>query len=308
MEVLLWIAIFIISLAVLVKSAAYFTALSESLGKTLGISQFLIGVTVVALGTALPELVTGVIASIKDYSTIASGTVVGSNLANILLVLGLTAFIAKGLVFKRETIQTDLSFLLLATLLLTITLYDGSLSIIEGVILIAAYGFYVSQHWKDAFSKELSAKAKVDPRLIGFLVLAGAGIYVGATFVVDALTQLSSIWNVAPAVIAGTALAVGASLPELVVTLQAARRNNTDMILGNILGSSIVNSTLIMGIPALFGTLSVSTEVLVIAIPFLLLATALIMFAAFQQKVSRYEGALYGLIYLVFLGQWFDFL
>lgn len=322
MEILLikWILIFGVALFALVKAADYFTEYSEKLGRIMGIPQFLIGVTIVALGTSMPELASSIVATLQQNSSIVAGNIIGSNIANILLVGGFTALVSGIMVIDKPIIKVELPLLIAITSLLVVTVDDGKFSAIEGLILIAAYMVYVAYNYYDHKNSMLTAgveevksalgkkQEKVSPILVFGLLLSLTGVVVGAKFTIDAVIEISSIMNLAPSIIAVTAVAVGTSLPELLVSYKAAKKKNFEMAVGNIIGSNIFNATVAMGIPALIAPLTIDSVTLTIAVPFLVISTILFAFSGIERSFYSFEGALYGLIYLVFIGQLFNFI
>jgi cation:H+ antiporter len=319
LELLKWSVIFVIFLAVLIKSADIFTTKSEELGKILGIPQFIIGVSIVALGTSFPELMTSIIATLDGYTTIVSANVVGSNIANILLVGGITAMFAKTIAVEKSLIKLDLPILGTITALLIVTIYDGVFTTFEGLIMMATYGIYIAYNWsehrqskirelEEKIEKKISGKNKVSGILITSILVSAVGIYFGADLTIKSIIELSSLLNLAPAAITISAVAIGTSLPELLVSIKAAKKQNYEMIIGNIIGSNILNATIVMGIPSLIAPLAVSSEVITIAIPFLIIATVLFAFSGIEKKLFSFEGALYSILYFVFIGQLFSFI
>lgn len=319
MNIVLWIIVFVAALALLIKSADIFTTNSEKLGRIMGIPQFIIGVSIVALGTSLPELMTSVVATAQGFSSIVAANVLGSNIANILLVGGFTAVWAKTIVVEKSLIRLDLPILGSITALLIVTIYDGSFTPFEGLIMIASYLVYIaynySEHRQSKLKKleEKIATKKIEkkypsPKLLFWIALSVIGIFFGSKFTIDAIIEISSIWNLAPSAIAISAVAIGTSLPELAVSIRAAQKKNYEMVIGNIMGSNILNSTIVIAIPTIFGALNVTSEVISIAVPFLIIATILFTFSGIEKKLYSFEGALFGIIYFVFIGQLFTFL
>ena len=151
-------------------------------------------------------------------------------------------------------------------------------------------------------------KDKITPKLVTFILLSTVGIYFGAHYTIESIINLSEILNLAPAAIAISAVAIGTSLPELLVSIQAARKKNYEMVLGNVIGSNILNATIVMAVPSFITTLYISQEVITTAIPFLVIATLLLTFSGIERKIFSFEGALFGIIYFVFIGQLFNFL
>jgi cation:H+ antiporter len=323
MEILTWSLIFVVALAVLIKSADYFTEYSEKIGKILGVPQFIVGVSIVALGTSLPELVTSLIAVTQDYSSIVTANVVGSNIANILMVCGLAAIYAREIIIEKSLIKLDLPILSAITALLIVLIYDGQFTALEGVVMMSSYIVYIAYNWhehkqsklqkleekvEEKISKAVDGKSKIRPFMIVALILSGIGIYFGANYTISSIINLSELLNLAPAAIAISAVAIGTSLPELIVSIQAARKKNYEMILGNIIGSNILNAAIVMSIPSFISTLNVSSEVITVAIPFLIISTILVTFSGIERRIFSFEGALYALLYFVFIGQLFGFL
>lgn len=303
---ILWIFTFILSLVVLLGSAKVFVEKCEKLVKSMGWSSFLVGVTVLAIGTSLPELTTSLWAAHSDTSSLIASNVVGSNIANILLILGLGALMTKKIQLEKDTLHSQIGLLLGSTFLLLITLTDGRFEWTEGLVMIAVYlvySFYNAEEHKSGRLETLKnwlLKVKMEPKEF-FVLFLSAVVLGGASFmVVKSLEGIANTTNVLPSLLGASLLAVGTSLPELVTTLMALKKNDAQMALGNIIGSNIFNATLVMGIPSLLGTLTVSNDVLVLGIPFLLMATFLLIFALVQRKLARYEGAIYLILYLLF--------
>ncbi|MFT7184196.1 MAG: cation:H+ antiporter [Oceanicoccus sp.] len=324
MEILIWSLAFIASLAVLIKAADIFTDNSQKLGLALGIPQFIIGVSIVALGTSLPELVTSVLSTIQGYSSITTANVVGSNIANILLVIGIPAIMAKKLVFEKNLIKLDLPILFAVTSILIVTIYDGTFTFAEGLILMLTYCVYIAYNFSEhrqnkVMLLEKKIEQKVDEaihskkkenhsKMLLFIFLSALGVFVGSKYTIDSIINLSELLNLAPSAIAISAVAIGTSLPELMVGISAAKKKNFELIIGNVIGSNIFNATVVMSAASFFGPLNVTSDVLTIAVPYLIIATILFTFSGIERKVFSFEGALYGILYFLFIGQLFNFL
>ncbi len=315
-----WATVLVISLVILVKSADYFIASSEKVGLILGISPFFIGVTIVAFGTSLPELLTSIFAVWDNAGEIVAGNVIGSNIANILLVAGLTAVIAGKIKIKRDIVNLDLPLLLSATAGLTVMIaWDRIINFYEGVVALLfyfVYFFYLYKTRQDTVSEELQKKweetkakiaaPKMTFSLIAVLVLSGIFLVVGAKLTVISALKISTLLGITASAIALSAIAVGTSLPELAVTIRAANNGNGDMAIGNIFGSNLFNGSFIIGVSSLLGDLPISSDILFIAIPFLVIATVLYTFSGLSQRVYNYEGAMFVLIYVIFLAKLFN--
>ena len=307
--ILLWSCVFVVSLVALIKASDYFTDAAEKIGLSLRLSSFLIGVTIVAIGTSIPELVSSIIAAGSGHGELVTGMVVGSNIARILLVLGVAAIIGRKLAITHELISVDLPFLLGSAFLVTFMMWDGVFAPLEALIcllLLFAYLSYtvVSEERSDPeIAKEMRSEVKElrsevrhdENRWVPWvvLVISGAFIYLGARFTVSSVINLAQTISVSSHVIAVTAMGLGTSLPELSVTIQAARKHKAEIAVGNLLGSNIFNSFGVMGVPAvLFGGLAIPSEVFSFGLPVMIAATFLYLFMTQDKKITKWEGYL----------------
>lgn len=312
MTLFLWTFIFVVGIGVLIKASQFFTDSSEKIAKSLGISQFLTGVVLLAAATSLPELTTGIFATLKGYSSVVAANAVGSNIANILLILGVAAFMGRSIHFSKEGALNQMPLLLLTTFLLIVTIYDGSVVWLEGLLLLAAYLVYTASNYavyKKGLLEEIKEEMKRTP-LSGRDVLIFLGslalVLVSAHFIIEAVIHVSEALNVLPSLLGGTAVALGTSLPELSTTLSAVKKKNFNLAIGNIVGSNILNASLVVAVPTFLGPLNVTNEVLSVALPFLLLATLLFTFFALERRMTLYSGVLMSMLYLVFIIQFIN--
>ncbi|MFO7711061.1 MAG: calcium/sodium antiporter [Candidatus Woesearchaeota archaeon] len=297
---LLWILVFVASLAALVKSSDYFTESAERLGIHFGIPSFIVGVTIVAVGTSLPELISSLFAVYKGSSEIVFGNAVGSNIANIFLVLGAAAVIGKNFKIKHRILDVDLPLLVGSAFLLTIFAWDGQFTAMEGILSLIALVIYLAYTFQtEGIEAEKKDGQPLKETII--LIVSGVFIFLGAHFTIESVIQISRIFQIGTELIAVSAIALGTSLPELMVTFQAARKGNPEIAVGNVLGSNIFNTLAVMGIPALFSTLIITEEMLYFSLPVMLMATVLYFFMTQDRKMTRWEGYLLLLFYVVFL-------
>lgn len=301
MVLLFWIIIFIISLAVLVKAADYFTDYSEKVGLALGIPSFIIGVTIVSIGTSLPELASSLAAVFQGQTEIVVANAVGSNVANILLVIGIAALFARKLVVKRDLINLDAPLLACVTGLSFFIIWDGKVIWIEAIFLVLSYLIYVlyTVYAHDHIEKKTKRKFKI--KYLLFVLISGFFIYLGAKYTIDSVINISGILRISSSIIALTVIAIGTSLPELIVSVSAARKGRYEMALGNVFGSNIFNLAVVIGIPAFIKDLEISVDTIFIAVPFLLLATLLYIISGISRKIHNWEGAMYLIIYGLFI-------
>lgn len=327
-EVLKWAALFIIALAALLKSADYFTAAAEKIGLHYKIPPFIIGVTIVAIGTSLPEIATSLIAVFQGHSEIVVGNVVGSNMANILLVLAITAIVGKMLKVDKDIINIDLPILLGSTILLFIMSLDGKYGYIDGIISIATLATYIIYNIKshrqidpsdlkdlnkkkeelekeEKQLKKIVKKERISYKYPVILIASSVGLYFSADWTIFSVIEISKIFKIGTELIAISAIAIGTSLPELAVSVVAAKKGKADIAIGNVTGSNIFNALGVMGIPSLFGTLTISPEMISFTIPALIFTTILYVFTTMDKQISQWEGITLLLLYIAFMGKIF---
>jgi len=309
----------VVSLAALVKSADWFTEGAEELGVFLGLPSYVVGLTIVAIGTSLPELVSSIFAVAQDSPEIVVGNAVGSNITNIFLVLGLAAILGGRLFVGREIVKIDLPMLASSAALLGLTALDGTISRIDGLLLFAGaliysvYGMRMSRPSPVTQAKVEAAvvedlgleRGRLRPLVLLKLVGGAVVLYFAAQYTVKSVIELSTLFDIGADVIAISAVALGTSLPELVVSVVAARRGKLEIAIGNVLGSNVFNAFAVVGIPALIMPLPVTHSVLTIGLPFMGVATVLYFFMAQDREVTRWEGMPLILFYILFLGMLF---
>jgi cation:H+ antiporter len=321
----LWILVFIISLAILVKSADWFIEGAEKIGLALKISPFIIGITIVSVGTSFPELASSIVAVLKGATEIVTANALGSNIANILLVVGLSAVVARQLIIKRSLIDLDAPLLATTTVLFIFIMWDKQIVLGEGILLISAFIVYflysisrrkeeeetpeavevlpsrTERKRREVVAEEKTKTSRLTPKIFVFLILGIIGLAVGANYIIESVLKLSEILKISTSFIAITAIAVGTSLPELVVSVKAALKKKYEIALGNVFGSNVFNALLVAGIPALIKPLTVDDLTFRIGLPFLIVATLLFVISGISRRIHIWEGATYLLIYILFI-------
>lgn len=311
MEIIITLGILVGGLVALVFAADYFTTASEKLGRLIGIPQFIIGVTVVSIGTSLPELVTSLISVFEDETAIVAGNAFGSNIANILLIGGVVAVISRIVSVDRDLINLDLPLLAIATTLAVFVALDGMINFIEALLLLAGFVVYLAYTLKEQREPEPPVleikKTESKLKLIVIVAVSAVFVYLGAKYTIDGIIRLGDLLSIQSSLFALTVVAFGTSLPEIVVSVRAALKKNFEIALGNIYGSSIFNGLFVIGLPALIKPLEVDAPTLTIAIPMLIAATILFIFSGISRKLHVWEGAFYILLYVFFVGKIFNF-
>ncbi len=308
----------VVGFVVLIKGADFFVDGSCSIAKKLRIPDIVVGLTVVALGTSLPELAVSLSAAAAGSSDMALGNVVGSNLINILVILGLSAAILP-LSVDRSMFRRDLPVLLLTSAILPVMTLVGAWRIgrISGGILAALFIGYIYLTVRSALAyrkaecvlpegEDIPAEENGGKNLSWWLsilfVVGGAALIVfGGDLSVDAATEIAKQIGVSEAVIGLTVVALGTSLPELVTSAVAARKGNSDIALGNVVGSCIFNVLFILGTTALVRPLDVASGSIVDMLVLLGVSVYLLITAYTGRKLKRWEGVSYLAIYGVYL-------
>ena len=283
---------------------------AASLGMRMGLSALATGLTIVAFGTSAPELVVNLRAAAVGVSDLAVGNVVGSNIANIGLVLGLSVMV-RPLMLDIRVIRSDIFMMIGAGLLAALMLLDGTLGRLEGAILVALVIAYVAFNLRAAAGARDSSNASFEAALgderhgLGvdiWLLLGGLlGLTFGGDLFVKGAVDLAQYFQVSPALIGLTVVAVGTSLPELATTAIAAYRGHGDMAIGNIVGSNIFNVLSVLGITSLSFTVTRGDVGPVDLGVFFLSALVLLRFIYTDSRMDRWEGAVLFLGFCAYL-------
>jgi cation:H+ antiporter len=320
LEPTLWTALLILSLAILVKAADLFIVSAEKVGLSLGLSPFIIGVTVVGFGTSLPELVAGIDSVLVGASQIAVGTAVGSNVTNILLILSVAAIIGHGMRVAHELIRVDLPFLFGSALLLALFAFDGAIGRIEGLLCLGALAIYLTYAATspETHATTVGASAaqvlavrngpKVTAATWLWLAAGLVLLQVSAHFTVVSVIRLAEIVGVGSEVLAASVIALGTSLPELTVSVGSARAGKPELAVGNVIGSNIFNALGVVGVSALFGTIAVPVSITGFGLPFMIGVTILIFFVLQEREMTHWDGWLLLLLYVGFNTQLYGLL
>lgn len=300
-------------LVVIILSANALVTGASSIAKNYNISDMVIGLTIVSIGTSTPELAISVISAIKGNTDIAVGNVLGSNIANIMLILGVSAMIYP-LVVQKNTQYKEIPLGILAVVLVGILGNDifldkgtsNVLTRIDGIVLLCFfviflyYTFQIASN-EDAPDEQIKKQSLWKSYL---LVVAGiAGLYFGGDFFVEGAVSIARFFGMSDALIGLTIVAIGTSLPELATSIVAAIKKNSDIAVGNVVGSNIINVFLILGITAtikplpLNNSTNIDISVAVLASVLLFLST----FVFHKKKVSRFEGGVFVALYIAYL-------
>lgn len=302
-----WIAVFVISLFALVKGADWLLVSAEKIGLKIGLSPFVVGITIVAFGTSFPELISSFVAMSQGVSEIVAANAIGSNITNILLVAGISAVVARRLAVTKDLIDLDLPQIAITTAIFVAIAADGQIVFFESIFLLITYLIYLgfSLIYKDDEAHKKVVRPKVTTTDLLMLVIGIIGLAIGARYLIDSIVALADILAVNTGVIAITAVALGTSLPELIVSVKAALRRRSEVALGNIFGSNVFNILVVVGLPGIFGTITMDAKTWTIGLPMLAISTLLLVISGISRKIHVQEGALYILLYVIFIAKLF---
>lgn len=307
--------LFFVGFALLIKGADLLVDGASSLARRIGVSSLVIGLTVVAFGTSAPEFIVNIFASLNGNTDIAIGNIVGSNICNILLILGISAFIYP-LAVQKGTVWKEIPFSFLAVIVVALMANDvffdngsfSALTRIDGLILISFFVIFL--YYIFGISKVKSSDAvEVTPRSYSFkkaflmIGLGLLGLVLGGKWIVDGAVVFATSLGVSQALIGLTVVAIGTSLPELATSIVAAYKKNSDIAVGNIVGSNIFNIFWILGVSATIRQLPFS-QTLMVDVLMLFIATFLLfifMFIGKKHVLERWQGVCFILLYVAYI-------
>lgn len=299
MEIVVQILMLALGFLFLVKGADWFVEGSSKIAEKFGIPQLVIGLTIVAMGTSLPETAVSISAAMKGNADISIGNVVGSNILNILLILGLTALICPVAV-QKSTIRYEIPYVVIVSaVLMGIGCTDGLVSRTDGLILWALMILYLLYlRWMaktgQGEAEEAPETEKKLPlwRLLLMIALGGVLIVVGADFAVDSASALARLFGMSERLIGLTIVALGTSLPELVTSVTAAIKGKADIAVGNIVGSNIFNILFVIGTSALITPIAYAETFFADSIICIAVAVLLWLCVVRKQRLGRIGGAI----------------
>lgn len=294
LEVLLQLVLIAVGFTFLIKGADWFVDGAAGVAGKFGIPQLVIGLTIVAMGTSMPEAAVSITAAFKGSADITIGNIVGSNILNILIILGITAVIVS-IAVAKSTVRYEIPFMIGISVLLLVLGYTGNtVNRVEGVILWAAFISYLVYLMMMAKKNKEEGDEELKDKPLWKLLLA---IVVGVTLVVfgsdisvDAATRLAEIMGMSERFIGLTIVALGTSLPELVTSVSAARKGAADIAIGNIVGSNIFNILFVVGTTALITPVTFAAKFVVDTLIAIAAAVLLLVCVAKKQRLSRKDG------------------
>lgn len=309
--------LFAVGIFLLVKGADYLVEGSTSLAKKLRVPTLIIGLTIVAFGTSMPELIVNIVSAIKGTGEVAFGNIIGSNISNILLILGIAALITN-LKIQHSTIWKEIPFSLLAIIVLFVfsnvffldKLNINSLLRTEGIILLLFFVIFLYYVFELVKRKKLQfedkkIEIKKHSGVVIFLMILGGsvGLYFGGKWTVEGAISIAQACGLSQFLISATIIAIGTSLPELITSITAALKKDVDLAVGNVVGSNIFNIFWILGVSAIIKPIPFPSFINIdlIILLFATLLLFLFMFVGKRHELERWQGIIFLLIYISYI-------
>ena len=305
----------IVGVALVLWGADRLTEGAAALARRMNVPEIVIGLTIVAAGTSAPELFVSVVSALNGTPDLAVGNVVGSNIMNTLLIVGVAAAVAP-MVISPSTVRKDIPFTVAASLLLVVLCLDnfGSLNIcgnsisrLDGIVLLLAFTVFMTYTFRVAKSSQSSSQPQASGssqpvwKSFAFVVIGLTCLVVGSNLFVDSATNVAAGLGVSQGVIGLTVVAGGTSLPELATSVVAARKGQSAIAIGNVIGSNVFNILLILGLTAVISPMQIGGITLVDMTVMLLSAVLLWLFSFTKYKVERWEGGVLTLCFMAYL-------
>ena len=302
-SMLINIVLLVMGIVVVLKGADWLTDGAVNIASRFGVSQMVIGLTIVAMGTSMPELCVSMVSALKGTPDLAVGNVVGSNTLNTLLIVGCSALVAPIMV-KRSSVRRDIPFAVLASLLMLIFCLDGGIGRLDAAllfILFAVFMFVTVKYGKNEGTETKTTEMAPLGKAALLLVVGLVCLILGSNLFVDNASFVASTLGVSDAVIGLTIVAGGTSLPELATSMVSAKKGNSDIAIGNVIGSNVFNILMIIGVTGLVKPMHIkgitSLDLIVMLGSMLLLW----FFCRTTYKVKRWEGAVLAISYIAYI-------
>ncbi|MBO8160230.1 MAG: calcium/sodium antiporter [Thermosipho sp. (in: Bacteria)] len=300
----------IIGMFLLIKGADWLVDGAVSIALNLGISKLIVGLSVVAFGTSVPELVVSLISVAKGHSSVTISNVVGSNVANIALCLALASLFSV-ITVKKQTISAEMPFMIMSTVVFTALLFRNNVFTLkwnDGVVflsLMIIFIYYLVSNARNVIEEEFESeiKGKHKTKIAIFLVVIGIiGVSLGGELTIRYVVELAKVLKLSETFVGLTIIALGTSLPELVVSVTSAIKGEGDILVGNIVGSNVFNLLLILGLSSIISNLTVDVSgYFVDLIVVNLVALLLLIISVIKRKLTRIDGLMFLAIYSVYI-------
>ncbi|WP_297827727.1 calcium/sodium antiporter [uncultured Methanobrevibacter sp.] len=304
-SIIIQVLLLIVGFVFLIKGSDFFVDGASSIASLLKIPTIIVGLTIVALGTSAPEAAVSITSSMTGSNAMAVSNVIGSNMFNILMVIGLSALLNE-LLMDKTTLNKDLPFLVAITVLFAGFIIIGwDISSIEGIILLiimVAYIIYLIYTTRKSGNANEVEKPKYSlPKSIIFILIGLIGIILGGDLVVDSASAIAIALGMSETLVGLTIVAIGTSLPELVTSLTALKKGENELIIGNVIGSNIFNILFVLGASSAISAIPLDSSMLIDVIFMVLVTTICFIFGKTQDKFDKKEGAILVALFVIYM-------
>ena len=302
---LMEVVLLILGFVFLIKGSDFFVDGASSIASILKIPTLIVGLTIVAFGTSAPEAAVSITSSLTGSNALAVSNVIGSNLFNILLIIGLCAHLNE-LEIDQNVVSKDLPFLVIITVILSAFIIIGwNINRIEGMIfllIVVGYIAYLVYSAKKTKEAEIVEKPKLSlPKSIIYILVGIVGIVIGGDFVVDGASYIAITFGMSETLVGLTIVAIGTSLPELVTSLTALKKGETQLVIGNVIGSNIFNILFVLGSSSAISPITLNPNMLIDVLLMLFVTILCYIFGKTQTKYDKKEGLILVLIFVCYM-------
>ena len=302
-SILIQVVLLIVGFVFLIKGSDFFVDGASSIASILKVPTIIVGLTIVAFGTSAPEAAVSITSSIAGNNAMAVSNVIGSNMFNLLMVIGIAALLSD-LVMEKSVLNKDLPFLVIITALLGVFIFiGGDVSNIEGIILILILIGYIAYLIRNALKMGTTNyvdKPKLSlPKSIIFIVVGLAGIVLGGDLVVDSASNIAIALGMSETLVGLTIVAIGTSLPELVTSITALKKGENQLVIGNVIGSNIFNILFVLGASSAIKSLPINSTMMIDTVIMIAVTILCFIFGKTQEKYDKKEGIV---LILLFIG------
>ena len=303
--ILIQVALLLVGFVFLIKGSDFFVDGASSIASLLKIPTIIVGLTIVALGTSAPEAAVSITSSLTGSNALAVSNVIGSNLFNMLMVIGISALLSN-LVMEKSVLEKDLPFLVGITLLWAIFIIIGwDITNIEGIILLIILVTYIAllvyNTRKSGEATEVEEPKFTLPKSIIFILVGLAGIVLGGDLVVDSASAIAIALGMSETLVGLTIVAIGTSLPELVTSITALRKGENQLVIGNVIGSNIFNILFVLGASSAISAIPLDSSMLIDVLFMLAVTVLCFIFGKTQEKYDKKEGVILIVLFVVYM-------
>ena len=303
--IILQVVLLIVGFVFLIKGSDFFVDGASSIASILRIPTIIVGLTIVAFGTSAPEAAVSITSSLTGINAMAVSNVIGRNLFNILMVIGIAALLSE-LLMEKKVLDKDLPFLVGITILFAIFIIVGwDITNIEGIILLLiliAYIIYLVHDARKSNEANEVEKPKLTlPKSIVFMIVGLAGIIIGGDLVVDSASTIAMALGMSETLVGLTIVAIGTSLPELVTSITALKKGENQLVIGNVIGSNIFNILFVLGASSAISAIPLDSSMLIDVIFMIAVTILCFIFGKTQDKYDKREGAILVILFIAYM-------